>query len=345
MYNKPKALITTKKFAEVSRDPIKKLEEAGFVVEERNYDIVGSLTEEKFCQMLQGVDVLIGTGMHRVTRKVIESADRLKMIAIRGTGFDGVDIKAAQEKGVLVTHNPGANAESVADTAVGLMLAVLKKITKLDRKIRGGGWERERTLDMNGKVLGIIGLGRIGKLVVKRVQGFDMLILANDIVEYKEFLEKYSIESVNKEELMERADIVTLHTPLDRSTRCMIGEERLRLMKNTGILINTARGPIVDEKALYKALKENWIAGAGLDVHMTEPPSFRPLVELDNVVSTCHIAGLSEGASYNMSMQTVDKVITYFRGGMPESALTPGMRFPGKSILSVESQELDNTKQ
>jgi D-3-phosphoglycerate dehydrogenase len=330
---KQKVLIMTKKFAEVSREPMEKLQNAGFLIDERDFDTVGSITEEEFCELIQGFDVLVVTGMFPVPGRVIESADRLKMIAIRSSGFDGTDLEAAREKGVLVTHNPGSNADSVADMAVGLMLSVLRKIAKLDRMIRNGGWERESSLDMNGKVLGIIGIGRIGKIVAKRVQGFDMTIIANDIVEYKEFVERYQIESVSKEELLERADIVTIHTPLDDSTQGLIEEKRLRLMKKTGILINTARGPIVDERALYKALKEGWIAGAGLDVHTTEPPSFRPLVELANVVSTCHTAGLSDGASYNMAVQTVEKIITYFRGGMPECALTPGVTFPGRPMV------------
>ena len=330
---KPKVLVMEQIFAEVSREPIEKLENAGFLIDERSYKMVRSITEEEFCKLIKGVDVVVVTGLLPVTRRVIEAADRLKMIAIRGAGFDGTDHEAAREKGILVTHNPGANADSVADMTVGLMLAVLKKIAKLDRKIRSGGWERERTLDMHGKVLGIIGIGRIGKIVVKRVQGFDMTIIANDIVEYREFLERYGIESVSKEELLERADIVTIHTPLDDSTRGMIEEKRLRLMKRDSILVNTTRGPIVDAMALYKALKEGWIAGAGLDVHMTEPPSFRPLVELNNVVSTCHVAGISDGASYNMAMQTVEKIITYFRGEMPECVLTPGVTFPGKPML------------
>ncbi len=330
---KPKVLVMEKIFAEVSREPIEKLENAGFLIDERSYEMVRSITEEEFCKLINGVDVVVVTGLLPVTRRVIEAADRLKMIAIRGAGFDGTDLEAARKKGILVTHNPGANADSVADMTVGLMLAVLKKLAKLDHKIRNGGWERERTLDMHGKVLGIIGIGRIGKIVVKRVQGFDMTIIANDIVEYREFLERYGIESVSKEELLERADIVTIHTPLDDSTRGMIEEKRLRLMKRDSILVNTARGPIVDAMALYKALKEGWIAGAGLDVHMTEPPSFRPLVELNNVVSTCHVAGISDGASYNMAMQTVEKIITYFRGEMPECVLTPGVTFPGKPML------------
>lgn len=324
----------TDKFAEVSREPIEKLENAGFQVDERNYNVVGSITDEKFCELIQGVDVLVITGTFLVSRQVIQSADCLKMIAIRSSGFDGTDIAAAKENGVVVSYNPGANAGSVADTAVGLMLTVLKRIAKLDRKIRKGGWERERTLDMHGKLLGIIGIGRIGKLVARRVQGFDMTILANDIVEYTEFLQTHRIEMVSKEQIMQRADIVTIHTPLDDSTRGMIDERRLRLMKPTAVLINTARGAIVDENALYKALTHGWIAGAGLDVHATEPPSFSPLVALDNVVSTCHIAGLSDGASYTMAMQTVEKIIAYFNGRMPEDILTSGVEFPGNSMLS-----------
>lgn len=327
----PKVLIMTGKFAEVSREPIEVLENAGFQVDERDYDNAGSITDEAFCKLIEGVDVLVVTGQFPVSRRVIESADCLKMIAIRSSGFDGTDLEAAEQKGVLVTHNPGANSDSVADTTIGLMLAVLKKIAKLDRKIRKGGWERERTLDMHGKLLGIIGIGRIGKLVAKRVRGFDMTIMANDIVEYREFVETHRIEMVSKDEIMQRADIVTIHTPLDDSTRDMIAEQRLQMMKPTGILINTARGGIIDERALYNALTRGWIAGAGLDAHATEPPRFRPLIELDNVVSTCHIAGLSDGASYRMAMQTVEKIITYFNGQIPANALTTAARPASKS--------------
>ena len=322
--DKPNVLIMTDKFAEVSRKPIEMLINAGFQVHERSYNTAGLISDEQFCELIQGIHVLVVTGSFPVSRRVIESADRLKMIAIRSSGFDGTDLGAARESGIVVTHNPGANADSVADTAIGLMLAVLKKIARLDRMIRRGGWDRERTRDMYGKVLGIIGLGRIGKRVVKRAQGFDMTILANDIREYKEFSEANDIEMVSKEEIMQRADIVTVHTPLDESTRGMIDEQRLRLMKDTALLINTARGPIVDENALYKALSLGWIGGAGLDVHASEPPRLRALIELENVVSTCHIAGLSDDASYAMAMQTVEKIITCFSGRIPPDVLTAG---------------------
>ena len=331
--DKPNILIMTSKFAEVSRNPIEMLIDAGLKVHEYSYDTIGSITESEFCDLIQGMDVLVVTGSFPVSRRVIESADRLKMIAIRSSGFDGTDLKAAAESNIVVTHNPGANADSVADTAIGLMLAVLKKIAALDRLIRGGGWERERTRDMCGKVLGIIGLGRIGKRVAKRARGFDMTILANDIRDYKEFSEANNILMVSKEDILQRADIVTVHTPLDASTRGMIDETRLQMMKDTAVLINTARGPIIDENALYKALSLGWIGGAGLDVHTTEPPRLKALVELDNVVSTCHIAGLSDDASYAMAMQTVDKIIAYLNGRIPSDVLTPEVTLPLKVEL------------
>ena len=319
----PKVLIMTKNFARVSREPIQVLEQAGFSVEEKDYDRVGSVQEDEVCRVIQGADVLIVTAMFPATRKIIESADRLKMIAIRSAGFEGTDLKAATEKGVIVTNNPGANANSVADMTIGLMLAVSKGIVKKDREMREGLYKREGGEDLFGKVVGIIGLGNIGKRVAKRVQGFEVKVIANDIVDYPEFREKYNIPYYSKEELLQMADFVTLHVPLDDSTRLMIGEDRLKLMKKTAYLINTARGPVVDEKALYKALVNGWIAGAGLDVFAEEPPTFRPLIELENVVSTPHCAGLSRDASYAMAMETVRKIITVFEGGIPENILNP----------------------
>jgi len=319
----PKVLIMTKKFAEVSRDPIKMLEEAGFIVEEKDYDRVSSAKEDEVCRVIQGADALIVTAMFPATRKVIETADRLKMIAIRSAGFEGTDLKAATEKGVIVTHNPGANADSVADMTVGLMLAVSKKIVQKDREMRKDIYNREGGEDLYRKVVGIIGLGNIGKRVVKRLQGFEVQVIANDIVDYPEFREKYNIPYYSKEELLHMADFVTLHVPLDDSTLLMIGEDRLKLMKRTAYLINTARGQVVDEQALYKALVNGWIAGAGLDVHTVEPPSFRELIELENVVTTPHSAGLSREASYAMAMETVRKVIQVLEGKIPENVLNP----------------------
>jgi len=313
----------TKKFAEDSRDPITALEQAGFTVEEKDYDRVSLAQEDEICRVIQGADVLIVTAMFPATRKIIESADRLKMIAIRSTGFEGSDLKAATEKGVVVTNNPGANANAVADMTIGLMLAVSRQIVKKDREMRKGVYHRGGGEDLFRKTVGIIGLGNIGKLLAKRLQGFEVKIVANDIVDYPEFRKKYSIPYYSKEELLQMADFVTLHVPLDDSTRLMIGEERLKLMKSTAFLINTARGEVVDEQALYKALKTGWIAGAGLDVYKEEPPKFRALIELENVVCTPHSAGLSREAAYAMAMETAKKITAFFEGKVPENILNP----------------------
>jgi len=268
----PTVIIMTKKFAEVSRDPITTLEKAGFTVVEKDYDRVQPSQEDEVCRAIQGADAIIVTAMFPATRKVIESTNRLKMIAIRSAGFEGADLKAATDRGVVVTNNPGANAEAVADMAIGLMLSVSRQIARKDREMRQGLYPRGNGgEDLFRKTVGIIGLGSIGKRVAKRVQGFEAKVIANDIVEYPEFQKQYNIPYYSKEELLRRSDFVTVHVPLDNSTRGMINEDRLRLMKKTSFLINTARGAIVDEKALCRALKEGWIAGAGLDVFETEP--------------------------------------------------------------------------
>ncbi len=319
----PKVLIMTKKFAEVSQEPIRVLEQAGFTVEEKDYDRVSPAQEDEICGVIQGADVIVVTAMFPASRKIIMSADRLKMIAIRSAGFEGSDLQAATEKGVVVTCNPGSNASSVADMAIGLMLAVSRQIVKKDREMRKGLYNRGGGEDLFRKTVGIIGLGNIGKRLAMRLQGFEVKIIANDIVDYPEFKKKYNIPYYSKDDLLQMADFVTLHVPLDDSTRMMIGEERLKRMKPTAFLINTARGEIVDEQALYKALTKGWIAGAALDVYHEEPPKFRALIELENVVCTPHSAGLGREAAYAMAMETVKKIITLFDGKAPENVLNP----------------------
>jgi D-3-phosphoglycerate dehydrogenase len=247
-----KVMVLTKKFSEFSREPFQVMEQAGLEVVEKDYDRVSPAQEDELCRVIQGADAIIVTAMFPATRKIIMSADRLKMIAIRSAGFEGSDLKAATEKGVVVTNNPGSNSDSVADMTIGLMLAVSKQIAKKDREMRKGLYPRGAGgEDLFRKTVGIIGLGNIGKRVAKRVQGFEVKVIANDIVEYPDFQKQYNIPYYSKEELLQKADFVTIHVPLDHATRGMIHEERLRLMKKTAFLINTARGPIVDEKALY----------------------------------------------------------------------------------------------
>jgi D-3-phosphoglycerate dehydrogenase len=257
--------------------------------------------------------VLIVSGAEKVPRPVIESADGLKIIAVRGAGYDGVDLTAATEKGVLVTRNPGTNTKAVADMAMGLMLGVARKIGWMDRGMREGKYSDLRVIsyDMYEKTLGIIGLGRIGKEVARRAKGFDMTILYHDIVEYSDFAGKHGIKSVPLETLLKESDFITLHVPLDDSTRNIIGEARIKRMKPGAILVNTARGGLIDERALYSALESGHLYGYGGDVHEKEPPIFMELHRLENVVTTPHMAGVSQQALINMSMGCAEKVIQF----------------------------------
>ncbi len=321
-----KILLVASAFAKASHEPVEKLIAEGFEVEEYDFGL-GKLNEdtEKFCRLMKGVDVLICTAVEIVNSRIMDASDQLKMIALRSAGFEGVDLDAATERGILVTHNSGANANGVAEMTICLMLAVARKIVWEDARMRLGEFYsiREMGMEISNKTLGIIGLGNIGKIVARRVQGFDMKVIYHDIVEYREFASQYNIEKVSMDELLQRSDIVTLHVPLDDSTRGMIGRREILLMKPTAILINTCRGPVVDEKALYRALSKGHLYGAGLDVHNEEPPTFLDLLRLDNVTSTPHTAGVSYDSVLNMAWQTVNKVMEFRDGKMPDNVLNP----------------------
>ncbi|RMF89065.1 MAG: hydroxyacid dehydrogenase, partial [Nitrospinota bacterium] len=213
------------------------------------------LSEEETIRLLQGVDALIAGGV-KVTRRVLEAADRLKIVARRGVGFDSVDLQAATERGIVVTITPGAITNSVADFTFGLMIAVARKIPVADRAIREGKWPVLMGTELWKKTLGIIGLGRIGKAVAKRARGFDMQILAYDIVQDEAFAQQYGVRYVSLEELLQSADFVSINAPLSSTTTHLIDARALRMMKPTAFLINTARGGLVDEKALIQALQE-----------------------------------------------------------------------------------------
>jgi D-3-phosphoglycerate dehydrogenase len=322
-----KVLIVASGFAQASREPIEMLEEAGFLVEERDYGPGGlNENEPEFCRIVKDADALIVTAIEKVTTRVFQSAGRLRMVAIRSSGFEGTDLKAATDHGVLVTHNPGANRQAVADVAIGLMLSVSRRIGWMDRGMREGKYRelRIKAKDIYGKTLGIIGLGRIGKTVAIRATGFNMRVLYHDIVDYPEFAREQGVEKVPLEKLLKHSDIVTLHVPLDDSTREMIGAQEINEMKRGAILINTARGEVVDERAIYDAVVNEHLYGYGTDVHEKEPPVFMDLLRLEEVVSTPHVAGVSEEGLINMAREAAAKVIQFVKNGeIPGDVLNP----------------------
>ncbi len=324
-----RVLIVVPGFAQTSQRPIESLVEEGFAVEERDYGLAGlNRDEDEFCRIIKGVDALIPTAMDRVTRRIMEHGDQLKIIAIRSAGFEGTDLKAATDHGILVTHNPGSNSDPVADMTLGLMLSVSKRIGWLDRGMRDGKFDELRinTKDIFGRTLGIIGLGRIGKKVAIRAKGFSMKIIYHDILTYGEFEREHGIRKVSLDELLDTADIISLHVPLDESTRGMMGSKEIERMKHQAILVNTCRGGVVDEQAVYSALKRDHLYGYGTDLYEEEPPTFHELMRHENVVSTPHVAGVSEDGVLNMATLSAKKIIQFLRRGeIPDNVLNPAV--------------------
>jgi phosphoglycerate dehydrogenase-like enzyme len=239
-------------------------------------------------------------------------------------GYDAIDVTAATRYGVAVTTTPGANDRTVADFAMTLILALARRLLDADRAVREGRWLRPPAVDLQGKTVGIVGMGAIGKHVARRAHGFECRLLAYDVVQDLEYAERYGVRYVPLEELLREADFVTLHAPLLASTQHLIGEPQLRMMKPSASLVNTARGPLVDEAALLRALREGWIASAGLDVFEEEPlPANHPLLELPNTIVSAHVAGISRESIQAMSRFACADVVAVLEGRQPRHCLNP----------------------
>ena len=254
-------------------------------------------------------------------KEVIAAGKKLKVVSRFGVGYNNVDVKAAAEREIYVTVTP-VLSDTVADLTFGLIIATARRIPQAYEHIKNRKWGVEAGsftgTDIYGKTLGIIGLGRIGSVVAQRAKNFDMTLLYYDVVRNKELEKMLDIKYVPLETLLSQADIITIHTPLTDRTTGLIGEWELKMMKREAILINTSRGPIVDEDALYKALKENWIAGTGLDVFFKAPTNpDNPLLSLNNIVYTPHIASSTVECRYRMSITSVENTIRALKGEKP----------------------------
>jgi D-3-phosphoglycerate dehydrogenase len=313
-------LIVANRFADVSPHPIDRLKAEGWEVIEQYFEI-GALDEDTFVKLIKDADAAIVSATDKVNAKVIAGANNLKIIAARGVGYQGVDLEAATQRGVFVTNTPGANAEAVADLTMGFVIALARYILIIDRKMRQGDWYRIRTRDVYGQTLGLIGLGDVGKKVVQRAAGFDMKMITYDIVQDLDFAEKFGVRYVPLEEVLRSSDFISIHVPLNESTRDLIGREELSMMKETAFLINTARGGIVNEEALYEALKERRIAGAACDVFAEEPTQNLKLLALDNMISTAHMAAYSDNSWSAMAEIVVDNVIATLKGEIPPNVV------------------------
>jgi D-3-phosphoglycerate dehydrogenase len=287
--------------------------------------VAPSYEEEVVLPLAREADAIIIRAVGKITERVLDNAPRLRVIGRHGVGLDGIDLEGATRRGIWVVYTPGANSVAVAEHAVGMMISVAKGMTLVDREVRRGGWDvRNRRLgkQLHGATLGVIGLGRIGRLVAGTCRrGFDMRVLYYDIVRYRELEESIPCQLVPLERLLRESEVVTIHVPLTPLTAGMIGEAELALMKPEAILINTARGAVVDEEALAEALQQGRIYGAGVDVFKKEPPEAgHRLFEAENAVFTAHMAAHTEEAMAAMSTMVAEDVIRVLAGEVPKHA-------------------------
>jgi len=297
----------------IESDGINKLKEAGYEVIEKP-----QITYDELKREIENFDAVIVRSRTKLTREIIERGKKLKAIARAGVGLDNIDVEAANEKGIKIISTPAAPTTSVAELTIGLMLAVLRKISYADKAMKEGKWIKKELIgrELGSLTVGVVGVGgRIG-LEVARIlkEGFKSKVIGYDIIDVTDKAEKIGFEATkNLDDLLKKSDIVTIHVPYLPSTHHLINEEKINLMKDGAILINTSRGDIVDGKALLKALKSGKLAGAGLDVFHKEPPEDdweKELINLEGLtVCTCHIGAQTIEAQTQASIMAATQLI------------------------------------
>jgi glyoxylate reductase len=265
----------------------------------------------------------------KIDAELMDKAPRLKAVSNCAVGFDNIDIDAATKRRIIVGNTPGVLTETTADFAFALMMAAARRVAEGDRVVRAGKWKTWGPMillgqDVHGSTLGIIGLGRIGAAVARRAKGFGMRILYYDVYRQQQAEEQLGIEYAEIERILKESDFVTLHTNLTPQTHHLIGAEQFKEMKKSCILVNTSRGPIVDNMALYEALRDGKIAYAALDVTEPEPiPADHPLLKLDNVIIAPHIASASVATRTKMGFMAAENLIAGLKGEMPPNPVNP----------------------
>ncbi|SFM46469.1 hydroxyacid dehydrogenase [Thermodesulforhabdus norvegica] len=316
-----------------------KIHEAGMTILEQAGKVMvsPSVSEEVIVEELKDADAFV-VRSSPVTRRMIQASPRLKVIGRHGIGVDNIDLEAATERGVIVVNTPDANSMSVAEYVVMAMGYLAKRFKEADRALREGLFNRDGSLpglvtrlgftciELNGKTLGLVGFGRIGRLVARKCRdGFDMRVIAYDPYISEEAIRQGgAVPRSDLESVFVEADVVSVHVPLSEETRGLIDMRYLRLMKPTAYLINAARGGIVVEKDLYEILKEKRIAGAAIDVFEKEPPPpDHPFFTLDNVLVTPHMAAMTDGALKRMAEEVARDVVAVLKGERPRNLVNP----------------------
>ncbi|MFH1671431.1 MAG: D-glycerate dehydrogenase [Candidatus Portnoybacteria bacterium] len=298
------------------------------LLRDKGYDVLvgpeGEIERKELLEKVKGVDAILSVLTEKIDGEVMDAAGKqLKIVANYAVGYNNIDLEEAKKRNILVSNTPGVLTDAVSDHAVGLLFAVAQKIVQADKYTREGkykAWGPELFLggDISGKTLGVVGFGRIGFTVAERMKnGFNMKIIYHDIGRNEELEKKIGAEFKELDELLKESDFVTLHTALTKETTHLINREKLEMMKPSAYLINTSRGPVVDEKALIEVLKDKKIAGAALDVFEKEPELMPGLVDLDNVVLTPHIASATRETRDKMSEMAASNIVAALDGQIP----------------------------
>lgn len=301
-------------------------------------DVKTGLSKDELIKIIPEYDALVIRSATKVTPDVIEAAVNLKVVGRAGIGVDNVDLEAASKHGIVVMNTPGGNTETTAEHAISMMLALARKIPQANVSIKSNKWEKKKFMGVEilNKTLGVIGLGRIGRIVVKRAQGLGMRIVAFDPFISKEAAKKLNVELAGDlNRLLKTADFITIHTPKTEETANFLGEREFNIMKNGVRIVNCARGGIIDEKALYNAIKSEKVAGAALDVFEKEPPVDNPLLTLEEVICTPHIGASTDEAQENVAIAVAEQIINYLCNGEIRNAV---------NVPSMDADMLERVK-
>lgn len=282
-------------------------------------------TRDELLEAAKGAAGILATATEKIDGEVMDAAgDDLQVVANMAVGYDNIDVEAAKERGVIVTNTPGVLDETTADVAFMLMLAAARRLGEAERLLRAGGWEwwgpkQLVGVDVWGKKLGVVGMGRIGAAVARRAKGFGMEVVYHNRSRDEESERELEARYLDLGDLLETVDFVSIHTPLTDKTRHLIGPAELEKMKPTAVLVNTSRGPVVDESALAEALAEGRIFAAGLDVYEEEPKVHPKLLDLDNVVLAPHVGSASVETRERMAALAAENIVAVLSGGEPKT--------------------------
>ncbi len=340
----PKVLIAD----DVADECAEILRKAGIEVDDR-----GKMKQDELKAVVGGYEGLVVRSAVKVTREILEAGTRLRIVGRAGIGVDNIDQETATRRGIVVMNAPQGNVISAAEHAFALILACARQVARADASMRASKWERSlfHGVQLEMKTLGVVGLGKIGGAVAQMAKAFKMRVIGHDPFLSKERAEQLGLELVDFDTLLAKADFITIHVPLTDRTRGMFGAAQFKKMKRTARIINTSRGGVVDEKALYEALTAKEIAGAALDVYEQEPPpKDMPLLKLDNVVLTPHLAASTEEAQVKVSVDIAEQMVDYFQNGtvrnavnlaaLSDPALAPYMRL-ASDLGGLASQLID----